>query len=418
MSLTQNRLVATSYRFRSSATLADIAIGAQDAAPNKATHSPGWGTALDSNEPVRLFGSEPVIGVIEVVNEGPAHQALALRLYWWEYSEAQQNALGLDHRAHEAFRLRAVDVVITPSVLRGHLSVYAITRTADVLEDTVLPAIIELIGTVDEEATLLDGESDLLVDDADFYLWMIDLGRRSAPISGNYELDEIRVVESKDASLRGTALSEGVDTSRFEMLTLIALVGATFGPAKIKVRDTSSLANYDFELTAAGTLAIQTGETYIPETVLRADIGYRAFFDVALSIIPALLTAYRRDRTWGNEGRDDFIRFCRQQLSGPGITLTIAAVDIDESRTFYTEMLGFDSGGAGLALRAGAIRLIPDASCSEPTSFNITSLDAGSIRERLAAAGVPIRDLESSSERGVRFSVTDPGGNTIELSSE
>jgi len=109
----------------------------------------------------------------------------------------------------------------------------------------------------------------------------------------------------------------GVDTSRFEMLTLIALVGATFGPAKIKVRDTSSLANYDFELTAAGTLAIQTGETYIPETVLRADIGYRVFFDVALSIIPALLTAYRRDRTWGNEGRDDFIRFCRQQLSGP-----------------------------------------------------------------------------------------------------
>jgi len=81
-------------------------------------------------------------------------------------------------------------------------------------------------------------------------------------------------------------------------------------------------------------------------------------------------------------------------------------------------MLGFDSGGAGLALRAGAIGLIPDASCSEPTSFNITSLDAGSIRERLAAAGVPIRDLESSSERGVRFSVTDPGGNTIELSSE
>lgn len=418
MSLTQNRLVATSYRFASTASIAELVEAASSLKPDVSTHSPGWGTALDSNAPLMLFGTEPQLENIEILEEGSAGEALVLRLYWWEYSDQQRLALGLAEHAHEAHRLRSVDVVIVPSRQLGRLSVFAITRTEDLLATRVLPAIGELIRTVDEEAVELADESDIRVPDPDFYLWLIDLGRRSAPFAGHYELDQIRVVESKDSSLRGTALSEGVDTSRFEMLTLVALVEATFGPAKVKVLDTTNRANYDFELTASGQLAVQMGETHLPDFVTRAEAGVRAFLDVALTIVPALLDAYAHDPEWHRSGREDFIRFCRQQLNGPSITVRVKCSDRDASTAFYGELLGFAESKDDDALRTkGSLQIRLEADAPSFAGLQITSIDAGAIRDRLVAVQIPVEDLEPYG-RGIRFQVRDPDGNVLAFSSE
>lgn len=420
MSLTQSRLTATSFRFRSSASMTEIISAVADMGPDQRTHSPGWGSALDPNDPVEIFGGVPDVLAPKILEEGDANEALALRLYWWEYSETQRVALGLPDHAHEAHRLRAVDVVVVPSRIRGHLSVFAITRAGDLLDGRLIPAITELISTVDEEAAFLDGESDISVSDPDFYLWIIDMSRRATQIGAGYELDQIRVVESKDSSLRGTALSEGVDTSRFEMLTLVALVEATFGPAKLKVRDTRSLANYDFELTADGQLAVQTGETYIPDYVTRAENGFRAFFDVALSIVPALLTAYRLDASWQATGRADFIRFCKQQLSGPTITLKLPAANTAITAAFYQDLLGFEiPDPASSYLVHGSLRLdmVSPSGAMQPLSVEMSTIDAGAVFERLVSAGAPVTRLPTTGA-AVRFQVNDPDANRLEFTSE
>jgi len=421
--LTEGRLSATPIRINTSASLQQVLASINQSRPSLTGFVKGWGSIDDPTAPLHgksKWGGSPIPG-----NAGlkPAQRSAptfgAARLYWWVPSKRRAEDLGIQIRDPAAHELCASDVVITDSSVPGRLDGFITVRDEESLA-IIRDALASAVSAVDGNSVLELAVGQTRPRDNDFFLWLIWREHHDKALTGRLQLNEIRVVESQDAAYRATSLTEGVDTSRFELLTLISMVRAEFGPIKIKVRDGAHPALYDFELGYDGKFAITLGETHYPTPLGREDKGLFAFLDVAFFVIPELLNAYLGDRDWSASNRRQFIDDCREVLAGPHLTIGLPCVNPVGTGRFYADQLGFVASaprpdGSVVCSREGIeIIFSPSVSAAGGETLVLTIPDAGDVLLDLRAKGVATTAVGGSA-RSVDFTVADPDGRTVEL---
>lgn len=413
MSLTAGSLNVTPLRINTYATLQGICDAAGQFPPSLSTHTAGWGSAYDPNGPLGSYGVTPAVTApyVDAENFG----AVAVRFYRFVLDDQRRRDLGLTIGAPEAYALRGVDVVFAQSRVDGYLCAYLLSHNANENKSHTVPALLELVRSVDPDATLIEHDNDQRAPSPDLFLWMV--ARLGEEIASGLELDRIRNLASVHAGSRRTAMSAGVDTTRPEFLSLVAIADADFGPIKVKVVRTAERTTYDFELGSNGNVSVHVGETFLTELITRDEKGPRAFFDVVLQIVPDIIATYNDDVEWEIEGRDRFVRASAQQLTRARIHATLPSPHPDKTVDFLIERLGFSAAESGQQdiVTLGAVDIEVVEGDAATLAFDVVLSDANRIREGLITDGYAVSNRDDDGT--VRFTVIDGAGVPLTIRS-
>ncbi|WKN48842.1 hypothetical protein [Nocardioides sp. Arc9.136] len=321
---TSGQISVTPVRIHTTATLEALqdAIG-KDLYRGK-PGSRGWGSVKDGTDPLigRVTRERPSGGRPEpVFDPDPYPKQLRARLYWDERDKRLEQVIGMQGDSTAVSLLRAADVTFAPSSQDGELVGLLGERNDGRLRAQVLPAVEDLVRSVDKSATLQRDDNDLSFGDDDFFRWVLYRATHDPELNDDLEILWVRSMANQDVSFRATSMTRGVELDRPELLALLAGALNKFGPAKIIVSSESLSLRVSLEVTSSGAFSIYRGDTEYDydlndEPLSDDEEGLKLLQDVAFEILPELKRLHNADSDWRDTNRDAFRQEARHLLQG------------------------------------------------------------------------------------------------------
>jgi hypothetical protein len=331
-------LRVTPKRIATSATIAQILAAMTAKKPNLATFSGGWGSVYDDPDLIGARGTQPPAAdpeVLPAMTRGvPANQALpnpgatrvpaatppapaaalpaipqtlAARLYWYKQDNRLRRESSATADPKFFYRLRAVDVLISPIDGSTDLSLMISSWNDDEVDFRVIKQLDILLRAVDSASTI---GSPAVIDliDPDFFLWLTQRHLRAIAITPDLSIETMHSVIVRSVLDHGSYLWKGVDLTRLDLIAHLADRTKSFGPARIAIRSRTLESVYDFDLQLPGAFNVLVDSTvrWDDAQLDKLSERIRIVQDLANIVIPALKDQYMADAAWNTSGRDAY----------------------------------------------------------------------------------------------------------------
>jgi len=288
--------------------------------PSASTQRPGWGSYLEGDEILNIPNFTPEVHppiLMSAEREEP--ETLAARFYYFRRQPLLRRMEPVNADPARYHVLKAVDVLISP-VPDAENSFTVLVASWD-RDETTLASIglRNLINSLDDAAILYADTSVLDLIDDDFFLWLVRRAFYEPIITEDMELDGIRHMDTKDSLNHTVNMGAGIDSTRGELLYLVAQESVHFGPGKLNIAHDRIGLNVDLELRVDGGFSVTMKSTVLlgddDDKLSELEKRIRAFQQSAHIVIPELKTAYQRDRAWHEAGRAEFRESCRAETN-------------------------------------------------------------------------------------------------------
>lgn len=281
--------------------------------------SRGWGSLVDGREEMlsrpsreRINPSRP--DVVDPSNNYPSQ--LRLRLYWDELDKRLFEVSQPGDDESRYYRFDATDVIVCESKTDEFLILVS-TRNPKQLKNFAIPALRDLFQAADSGSQLTVDSSPLAFQNDDIFRWFIHRTATAPDLSDEISLVAVDSINSLDTLKRVSALTQGADLDRPELLALLANSSTSFGPGKILVADHVLALGIGLELRMDGSFSVLRGESdYEDERGLSAaEKGIRLVLDATFRVIPELQRLYNADSSWRSVERAASIASARRKLN-------------------------------------------------------------------------------------------------------
>jgi hypothetical protein len=297
-------------------TLGNLQAAMAASPPKHATFDAGWGSIEDDPTWLRRANFDPPVHPSHVISGFRGYtDVLAGRLYWFKKDASSR--LWFDNPTEaQKHSLHAVDVLIHQRAV-GQFTILVTSRDVRDQNAYIVPALRSLFTAADTASIVSADASPLTFPGRhDFFLWLIHQALRNPEVTPELTIEDLREARTQDKRFRGTSFTNGIDSDRREVMSLLMNPESKFGPAKMLLREDDLEADFDVELFVDGGFALtQKGTEYDDEDLDRHKRLY-SVLDVAHHIIPELSAAYTAYRNWPTE-KVAFRRDCFAVASAP-----------------------------------------------------------------------------------------------------
>jgi hypothetical protein len=308
-------VVITPVTIRTTASFEQLRVAANQLKPWTDPGGFGWGGVFDDPDPVGRTGNVAVTaGPAQVVEEAaftPEH--FRARVYWREVDKKVREALQ-QTSGPEILRLQAADVLITTTSVTGEYLCLLSLRNIKQINGYVVPALQELLATVDTSAIIDITDSALNLTNSDFFRWLLYRGLHDPELTKHLEVGIVRDISGQDFRARPTSVTRGADLDRPELLALIMADQVQFGPIKLAVYDSELQLDVEFELRDDGGFSVIMLRSEYDEDPPRDEKGLRIVTDLAFKVVPEIRGAWNADTEWVSTNRDAFIEAAIEQM--------------------------------------------------------------------------------------------------------
>lgn len=317
---TQGLISVTPIRITSSASLAEMASVADLARYKAPPPSSGWGNVRDGSDALigKVQQARIEGGHVEVIPGNDRYPSqFRARFYWDEPDRTMLRALGETGNPTLINRLDATDVTVSVTGESGVYLGLVSTRNDGQLFGHVLPALRNLVESIDSSSRIEIDNNQLAFGDSDIFRWLLARVASNPQLSPEMLLIEVRSINSQDVFHRVAMLSKGAALDRPELLALLSSTTTRFGPAKIVIYMNDLELGVDLEIHEDGGFAVFRGKSEYDdeEDLSPEDKGLKLLLDVAYHVLPSLQTAYNADGDWRQTGRQIFLQQARDDLA-------------------------------------------------------------------------------------------------------
>ncbi|WP_236966932.1 hypothetical protein [Microbacterium aurantiacum] len=262
----------------------------------------GWGSISEDPDILGSLMLQPPLTDPDLHPAVPGRrpEVLSARLYWFN---ALRSRVRHGVPVTPQYTLDATDILISEHGANEYLLVVASHNDGDI-DNKVIPALKNAILSVDPNVSVASTTSPLHFDDPDFFLWLVNRWFASQPAGTGVDIDAFDHVMVRDPLRYQTAIAQGVQSDRPELLTLLAKPVTVFGPGRFSITSTTlgfgcelTLAvNGDFDIAARAISFAGGSFTSIPEMRLTA------VTDLIYTVLPAMKKMYEGDLGWKQGG--------------------------------------------------------------------------------------------------------------------
>lgn len=287
----------------------------------------GWGSVHDETDKLQgqVLVSRPSGGVPEFLPGTDRYPAqVRSRLYWDEPDRTLTRAFGATERGLVAdrattSRFRAADITVAETDRPGEFVGLLGERNEQRLRGQVVPALEEVLASVDPGFSIARDLNPLGFADEDFFRWLLYRATHAPDLDDRYELVEIYAIANQDLAYRSTSMSRGVELDRPELLALIAGESNRFGPAKFSVWCKELSLYISLEVRSSGQFAIYRGRSeydldFSEEPLSHEEVGLRLVQDAAFTVLPDIKLLHHGDTAWTADARAAFAAEARDNL--------------------------------------------------------------------------------------------------------
>lgn len=281
----------------------------------------GWGAITSDGELAGLASSAVPIdpGLPTLGFNHNEVETLSMRLYFDLPNRAVRRLLGSDAHWSRYHDRVGIDVLITDDAGEGEFTVLASTRNPRHIADFLKPAITDLPGSGDGNATYtkpirIDEELD-----PDLFLWLIYRDHTSTRLTDDLVVASIDGAESRHPSLSWRSqYSGGASSARGDLLANVAKL-AKFGPAKVELYHSGKPEGFfKLKLELDGGFWMYRSTEYDDKDIAKSlspeALGKRQVEDVWQIILPKIRAAYAADGDWQSTHRDEFVQYAKSEL--------------------------------------------------------------------------------------------------------
>jgi hypothetical protein len=307
--LNYGQISVTPITVRTTASLEQMRKAANNRPPWQDVVGAGWGSVYDDPGPVNHPATYPIeAGNASIAPEEqytPEH--LRARVYWRESDKKAQELLG-QATGPEVLRIAAADVLISESVEDNEYQCLVSVRNPTTLKRHIVPALEDLLQSIDPDATVEPDVSPLALTDSDFFRWLLYRGHEDPQLNEHITVVVVRDIAGKDGQMRPTTVTRGADLDRPELIALIMAAHIDFGPIKVAIKDSELKLEAEFELRDDGGFNVLRGSSwYRPEDAPHDEKGLRLVTDLAFKVVPEMRACWNKDNAWTQENREKSI---------------------------------------------------------------------------------------------------------------